>query len=494
MKHKNLMVYGTGSDVGKSVIVAGLCRILKQDGVRVCPFKSQNMALNSYITKDGKEMGRAQVVQAEAAGLEPDVMMNPILLKPSTDRKAQVILHGKALRNMDAREYFTNRGAMKIEVMKAYNKIRENYDVSIIEGAGSPAEINLKVDDLVNTGMAEMADAPAVLVADIDKGGVFASIYGTIKLLEKHESARIKGVIINKFRGDVTLLEPGLRMIEEKINIPVLGVIPYIQLGIEEEDGFGDRHLEKKARGAIDIAVIVPKRISNFTDMDALLRHSDVTVRYVRKVHEIENPDVIILPGSKNTIEDMLDLQQRGMAEAVIKHAKNGVIIFGICGGFQMLGQKIQDEFGIESSIQEITGLGLLDIETTMLKEKTTTQFEGLLSCNTGFLQGMTKCRIKGYEIHQGITYGNEANLFEGTEALLGAIRDNVIGTYIHGVFDNSDFTTEFLNRIREKKGITKVDEVFDYDAYKQGEYDKLALLLRENLDMRAIYNIIGVE
>ena len=491
MKHKNLMVYGTGSDVGKSIITAGLCRILKQDKIKVCPFKSQNMALNSFITKDGKEMGRAQVVQAEASGLEPEVYMNPILLKPSTDKKSQVIVHGKVLKNMNASEYFNNREVMKSEVMKSYNFIKEHFDVSILEGAGSPAEINLKKNDLVNTGMAEMADAPAVLVANIDKGGMFASIYGTLMLLEEDERTRIKGVIVNKFRGDIKLLEPGLRMIEEKINIPVLGVIPYLELGIEEEDGFGNRHLTKNTQGKIDIAVVATKRISNFTDMNVLDKYKDVTVRYIKEAYEIKDADVIILPGSKNTIEDMLDLQKKGIAEAVIEEAKKGTVIFGICGGFQMLGERIHDPDAIESAVEEISGLGLLNVNTIMLKEKTTRQYEGYLNFDKGLLKGTKNCFVKGYEIHQGITY---ETLLEEKDSLISAINNNVLGTYIHGIFDNNEFTNSFLNVIRKKKGINTVNETFEYEAYKQNEYDKLANVMRVNLDMKAIYKIIGIE
>ncbi len=492
MKHKNLMVYGTGSDVGKSIIVAGLCRVLKQKGISVCPFKSQNMALNSYITKDGKEMGRAQVVQAEAAGLEPSVYMNPILLKPSTDQKSQVILHGKALQNMSAREYYTKKTAMKEEIKKVYEFITSHFEASILEGAGSPAEINLKQNDLVNTGMATIADAPAILVADIDKGGVFASIYGTIKLLEKDESARIKGIVINKFRGDVTLLEPGLKMIEEKTGVPVLGVVPYMEMDIEEEDSCGIDRSRKNERGKIDIAVVMLKRISNFTDMDVLDKHNDVSVRYVRDAHELDGADMIIIPGSKNTIEDLIDLKRRGIDQEIVSQARKGTVVFGICGGFQMLGFKICDEEGIESAVNEISGLGLLDIETKMKNVKTTVQYSGILSTEQGILKGIDNCKIKGYEIHQGITQGLEKSFFLNEESLKGTVKNNIVGTYIHGIFDNNEFTTFLLNRIRENKGIDKVDEVFDYEAYKQSEYDKLAKNLNKYLDMESIYKIMG--
>lgn len=493
MEHKNLMIYGTGSDVGKSIITAGLCRILKQEGFKVCPFKSQNMALNSYITKDGKEMGRAQVVQAEASGLEPEVYMNPILLKPSTDSKSQVILHGKVLKNMSAQEYYTQKKLMKTEVMKAYDFIKEKFEVSILEGAGSPAEINLKENDLVNTGMAKMADAPAVLVSDIDRGGVFASIYGTLMLLDEDEKARVKGVIINKFRGDVKLLEPGIKMIEEKIGIPILGVVPYKKLEIEEEDSCGSRYLHKNTKGEIKIVVIENKHISNFTDMDVLDKYSDVSVQYAKKPIELEDADIIILPGSKNTIEDLIELKKRGFKKAIIDASKKGTLIFGICGGFQMLGEEIHDPDGIESSIEKIEGFGLLKINTLMEKEKITTQFDRIITYEKGIFKKKNNIKIKGYEIHQGMTYGEENTLFGEKGSLKSAINSNVLGSYIHGIFDNNEFANTVLNSIRKKKGLKTIEENFDYEKFKQNEYDSLASLLKKSLDMDKIYEIIGV-
>ena len=296
-RHRNVMLLGTGSNVGKSIITTGLCRIFYQDGYSVSPFKSQNMALNSFITKDGKEMGRAQVVQAEAAGIEPEAFMNPILLKPTTDKKSQVIVNGKVYRNMDAREYFAYKHNLKKDIMKAYNYIEKNFDICVLEGAGSPAEINIKEDDIVNTGMAEMANSPVILVADIDRGGVFASIYGTIMLLEENEKARIKGVIINKFRGDKTLLDPGIEMIENLTNVPVLGVVPFVKLGIEEEDSLGIDKYNDKKEGKIKISVIKLKHISNFTDIDALSHYDDVSLKYVEKASELGNEDIIVIPG-----------------------------------------------------------------------------------------------------------------------------------------------------------------------------------------------------
>ena len=508
--HKNIMLLGTGSNVGKSIIAAGLCRVFYQDGYSVAPFKSQNMALNSYITKDGKEMGRAQVVQAEAANIEPEAFMNPILLKPTTDRKSQVIVNGKVYKNMDAREYFAYKHNLKKDIMTAYNHIRENFDICVLEGAGSPAEINLKEDDIVNTGMAEMADSPVLLVADIDRGGVFAAIYGTVMLLEENERKRIKGVIINKFRGDKSLLTSGIEMIEKLTDIPVLGVVPFVPLGIEEEDSLGiDKYNEKK-EGKIRISVIKLKHISNFTDIDALSHYNDVSLKYVIKSSELGNEDIIIIPGSKNTVEDMKDLIEKNIGREIVRIAKKGTPVFGICGGFQIMGQKIMDPEKIESDLKEISGLGLLDIETVMKSDKTTTQYKNTVKNVSGILAGTEGMEIKGYEIHQGYSYpvnekneenNNSENILKndtgclfGDENLKGTVKDNVAGTYIHGIFDNSEFTSHFLNEVRKFKGLDRIDENFSYSDYKNREYDKLAEVLRENIDIKKIYEIMGCE
>jgi adenosylcobyric acid synthase len=494
VKHKNIMILGTGSNVGKSIITAGLCRVFMQDGYKTAPFKSQNMALNSFITKDGKEMGRAQVVQAEAAGIEPEVYMNPILLKPTTDRKSQVIVNGRVLENMDARDYFAFKHNLKDQIMKAYNYIRENFEISVLEGAGSPAEINLKEDDIVNTGMAEMADAPVILVGDIDRGGVFASVYGTVMLLEESERKRIKGIIINKFRGDVSLLEPGIKMLEDMINIPVLGVLPYVKLEIEEEDSLGIKNFNTKRDGKINVSVIRLKHISNFTDINALDQYSDLNIKYVTKASELGDEDMIIIPGSKNTIEDMKDLSDKGISEKISRAAKNGTVIFGICGGFQILGNKITDSHNIESSIEEINGLGLMDIETVMSAEKTTTQYTDKLSDTEGILSGGDGTEISGYEIHQGISTGTEQVIMGSSENIKGAVKGNIIGTYIHGIFDNGEFTNFLLNKIRELKGLEKVEEYFDFKEFKEQEYNKLADVIRQNLDIKKIYEIMEGE
>lgn len=506
-KHRNIMILGTGSNVGKSIINTGLCRIFYQDGFSVSPFKSQNMALNSFITKDGKEMGRAQVVQAEAANIEPEAFMNPILLKPTTDRNSQVIVNGKIFKNMDAREYFAYKHNLKGEIMKAYEHIRKNFDICVLEGAGSPAEINLKEDDIVNTGMAEMADAPVILVADIDRGGVFAAIYGTIMLLEESERKRIKGVIINKFRGDKSLLTPGIEMIENLTNVPVLGVIPYVKLGIEEEDSLGIDKYKQKKDAKIKISVIRLKRVSNFTDIDALAHYEDVSIKYVEKASELGDEDMIIIPGSKNTVEDMKDLIEKDISRQIVRLARTGTFVFGICGGFQMLGQKISDPHEMESNLKEISGLGLLEIETVMEKGKVTTQYESTIKNASGILEGIGEIKVKGYEIHQGYSYPIEEKSSEnkemsedsikcifGDEKIKGIVKNNIIGTYLHGIFDNSEFTNYLLNVIRRKKGVDELSENFSFAEYKNNEYDKLAKILRENLDMKKIYEIMDGE
>jgi len=411
---------------------------------------------------------------------------------------------------MDAREYFAYKHNLKKDIMEAYNHIRENFDICVLEGAGSPAEINLKEDDIVNTGMAEMADSPVLLVADIDRGGVFAAIYGTVMLLEENERKRIKGVIINKFRGDKSLLTSGIEMIEKLTDIPVLGVVPFVPLGIEEEDSLGiDKYNEKK-EGKIRISVIKLKHISNFTDIDALSHYNDVSLKYVTKSSELGNEDIIIIPGSKNTIEDMKDLIEKNIGREIVRIAKKGTPVFGICGGFQMMGQKIMDPEKIESDLNEISGLGLLDIETVMKSDKTTTQYKNTVKNVSGILAGTEGMEIKGYEIHQGYSYpvnekneenNNSENILKndtgclfGDENLKGTVKDNVAGTYIHGIFDNSEFTNHFLNEVRKFKGLDRIDENFSYSDYKNREYDKLAEVLRENIDIKKIYEIMGCE
>ncbi len=494
MSHKNVMIQGTASSVGKSVITTALCRLIYKKGYRVCPFKSQNMALNSYITEEGLEMGRAQVVQAEASYLKPKVYMNPILLKPTGNKKSQVIVNGKVVDNMNTTSYSEYKDSLKKIVLENYNFVKENYDVSIIEGAGSPVEINLSENDIVNMGMAKMADSPVILVADIDRGGVFASIVGTMALFNEEEKARVKGVIINKFHGDVTLLETGLKKLEKLIGVPVLGVVPYTELKIEDEDGVSDRFLKKNDDKDIRISVIKLKHMSNFTDIDGLELYDDVSIKYITSSDELGGEDLILIPGSKSTISDLLELKEKGIDKEIIKLSQGGIPIFGICGGYQMLGKKIEDPENLEGSKNTISGLGLLDLVTEIKKEKNTLQYEGEILGDKGLLKGLKGLKIKGYEIHQGVTLGEEDNIIlHGKGYINGVMKGDVIGCYIHGIFDNSRFTRGFLDNIREKKGLKRIEKYKDFQKAKEKEYDRLADIVEKSVDIKAIYEVMGI-
>ena len=486
------MVVGTSSGAGKSITVTALCRVLTKDGYKVSPFKSQNMALNSFVTKSGLEMGRAQVVQAYACMIEPEAYMNPILLKPTTDRKIQIIVNGKSIGNMSGIEYGKFKTSLKPEIMKSYDYIRENYDISILEGAGSPVEINIKGEDIANMKMAEMADSSVILVADIDRGGVFASIYGTIMLMSEKERARVKGVIINKFRGDINILKSGLEEIEKLTGVPVIGVMPYTNVDIEDEDSVTERFKRLQKKKGINISVIKLKHISNFTDIDALRMVEDINIKYINSVDEMGEEDIIIIPGTKNTIDDLKELKDNGIATEIIKASKNGKVIIGICGGFQMLGEKIKDPYGIESEIKEIPGLGLLELETVMEKEKNTTQYEGKLSNCTGLLEGLEEEEIKGYEIHQGVTFGNESKVNDEDRIVTVVKGENIFATYLHGIFENEKITRNILNKVRAKKGIELQMKGITFDEYREQQLDKLEKIFRENVDIDKIYEILG--
>ncbi len=486
------MVVGTSSGAGKSITVTALCRVLTKDGYKVSPFKSQNMALNSFVTKSGLEMGRAQVVQAYACMIEPEAYMNPILLKPTTDRKIQIIVNGKSIGNMSGIEYGKFKTSLKPEIMKSYDYIRENYDISILEGAGSPVEINIKGEDIANMKMAEMADSPVILVADIDRGGVFASIYGTIMLMSEKERARVKGVIINKFRGDINILKSGLEEIEKLTGVPVIGVMPYTNVDIEDEDSVTERFKRLQKKKGINISVIKLKHISNFTDIDALRMVEDINIKYINSVDEMGEEDIIIIPGTKNTIDDLKELKDNGIATEIIKASKNGKVIIGICGGFQMLGEKIKDPYGIESEIKEIPGLGLLELETVMEKEKNTTQYEGKLSNCTGLLEELEGEEIKGYEIHQGVTFGNESKVNDEDRIVTVVKGENIFATYLHGIFGNEKITRNILNKVRAKKGIELQMKGITFDEYREQQLDKLEKIFRENVDIDKIYEILG--
>ena len=484
---KNIMIQGTMSNAGKSLLCAGLCRILKQEGYRVAPFKSQNMALNSFITKDGGEMGRAQVVQAEAAGIEPDVRMNPILLKPTTDVGSQVIVAGQVQGNMRAMEYYRRKRDYIPAILEAYNSLASEYDIIVIEGAGSPAEINLKQEDIVNMGLAKLVDAPVLLVGDIDRGGVFAQLYGTVALLEKDERARIKGTIVNKFRGDRAILEPGIRILEELCGVPVAGVIPYTHVDIDDEDSLTERFSQTTERKLLDIAVIRLPRISNFTDFAPFERYGNVSLRYVERVADLHGPDMILIPGTKSTIADLKWLRQSGMEAAVLKAASAGTPVFGICGGYQMLGRSVCDPDQVEAAeTTRIQGLGLLDMDTVFRREKVQTQVSGTFAGVTGLLSGLNGMEYTGYEIHMGRSQEKLLPL-QGT--------GNVYGSYIHGIFDAPGVSDEILRAICAKKGLDYAAlGTFDLREYKERQYDMLADAVRDGLDMELVHRIINRE
>lgn len=475
---KVIMVQGTTSNAGKSFTAAGLCRIFKQDGYRVAPFKSQNMALNSYVTQDGLEMGRAQVMQAEAAGVAPDVRMNPVLLKPTGDMGSQVIVNGTPVGHMKARDYYAYKHTLRPMIQAAYDSLAADYDIVVIEGAGSPAEINLKQDDFVNMGMAKMARSPVLLVGDIDRGGVFASLYGTLALLEPDERARVKATVINKFRGDVALLGTGLQQLEDLTHVPVLGVVPYLSLDLDDEDSLSDRLIQDRQPQAIDIAVIRLPRMSNFTDFNPLENLRDVSLRYVSSVRKLGRPDLIILPGTKGTMDDLDWLCRQGLDEPIAAHARAGGAVLGICGGFQMLGKALADPHGVERG-GSMTGLGLLDTATTFAKEKTRLQATGFLPELTGLYAALSRLPYAGYEIHMGLTEGAHQ-------------RDNVWGTYVHGLFDQAEIVRALLAALCAQKGIPPVGlEARDIRAHKEAQYDLLADGLRQSLNMELLYKIV---
>lgn len=483
----NIMLQGTMSNAGKSLLAAGLCRIFRQDGYRVAPFKSQNMALNSFITKDGGEMGRAQVVQAEACGIDPDVRMNPILLKPTTDVGSQVIVNGQVRGNMRAMEYYAKKREFLPDVMAAYRSLAAENDVIVIEGAGSPAEINLKQDDFVNMGLAKLVDAPVLLIGDIDRGGVFAQLYGTIALLEPDERARVKGTIINKFRGDRSILEPGLRQLEALCGVPVAGVVPYAQVDIDDEDSLSSRFTKDTARKLLDIAVIRLPRISNFTDFSPFERYENVSLRYIESVRELGAPDMILLPGTKSTIADLQWLRQSGLEAAILKEAARGTLIFGVCGGYQMLGQSVCDPDGVEAAgVTQIRGLGLLQIETIFHGEKVQAQTGGVLEGIGGMLSGLNGLSYAGYEIHMGRSE-------KALPVLIGS--GNVFGSYVHGIFDAPGITDTILTAICRLRGIDPAAlGSFDLRKYKERQYNLLADTVRAGLDMDFVYRVLRRE
>ena len=542
---KPIMIQGTMSNAGKSLLAAGLCRIFRQDGYRVAPFKSQNMALNSFVTGDGLEMGRAQVMQAEAAGILPDVRMNPILLKPTTDTGSQVIVMGEVLGDMDARQYFARKKSLLPVALEAYRSLAEENDVIVIEGAGSPAEINLKKDDIVNMGLARAVGAPVLLAGDIDRGGVFAQLLGTQMLLDPDEQTLLKGMIINKFRGDKTLLDPGVRMLEERSGLPVVGVVPYMQLDLDDEDSLSpqlDRTNRPPAGKPVEIAVIRLPHLSNFTDFNVFSRIQEADLRYVSRPEALCRPDMIIIPGTKNTLGDLRWLKESGMAAAVRQCFGRGSVLFGICGGFQMLGRTISDPDSTEEG-GTAEGLGFLDAETVFGKEKRRTLVRGRIGALTGALAPLGGMEIEGYEIHMGSTrkggsceeknvgstrkggfdsqdhvistkargfhgrltdapaqgpfghFSIVTDCVSGSTGLDGLAGENVYGTYVHGIFDAPGIARSCVQALAERKGISiftrETYETMDPRAYKEAQYDLLADTLRRHLDMKKIYEIL---
>jgi len=505
---KVIMVQGTTSHAGKSLMATALCRIFAQDGLRVAPFKAQNMSLNSFVTPDGGEFGRAQAVQADAARVAPVVEMNPILLKPEGGRRSQVVVMGKPMRVASAREYYTLKPTLWPLVAQALDKLRARYDVVVIEGAGSPAEINLKEHEIVNMRVARYADAPVLLVGDIDRGGVFASLYGTMALLEPQERALIKAFVINKFRGDPTLLDPGLDMLRQRTGVPFAGVVPYFtDIHIPEEDSLGldTPQSQSGAHGnqdgaLLDIAVIRLPHIANFDDFDPLRQEPGARLRYISAAAELDAPDLIALPGSKTTVADLEWLRRQRLDRAIIERRSAGTPLIGICGGYQMLGRRILDPDGVESDKPETVGLGLLPLITIFAAEKTTHQVRAKVTAHSGLLADSADVDIVGYEIHMGRTSGESAAAFritersgEPTSSPDGALDAEglTLGTYMHGLFHNHSLRRALLMRLAQRKGVAlPPGAILDLDR----EYDKLAALARRSVDMRMVYDMVGLD
>ena len=487
-----IMFAGTGSDVGKSVITTAFCRIFLQDGYHPAPFKAQNMALNSFATPEGLEIGRAQAVQAEAAGIPCHTDMNPLLLKPTSDTVSQVILNGKPLGNQSASQYFRKEGrdVLRKEVNEAFDRLEKRYNPIVLEGAGSVSEINLRELDLVNLPMAIYAGADVILVADIDRGGVFASVYGSVMLMTEEERKHVKGILVNKFRGDIRLFESGVKMLEELCGIPVIGVIPYYKnIYIEEEDSV---MLQTKNRWAsqskINIAVVLLRHLSNFTDFNILERDSRVHLYYTNNTNEIEKANIILIPGSKNTISDLYELRRNGVAQSIIRAHKEGATVMGICGGYQMMGQEVCDLLHVEGKIERLPGLQLLPVSTEIQDEKITRQVEFT------FLDSTIPCQ--GYEIHMGRTVPINNSDYTPLNSLMDGSKDGFylnhkcFGTYIHGILDNAVFIDFLLKPYTE----TISDKSFDIRSYKEEQYNKLADHVRNHVNMALVYEIMTKE
>jgi adenosylcobyric acid synthase len=512
---KPLMFLGTGSDVGKSVLAAAFCRILKQDGLRVAPFKAQNMALNSFITPEGGEMGRAQVVQAEAAGIEPHVDMNPILLKPTSQMGSQVIVLGKAIGNFSARDYYAYKPKLLEVVRESFERLSACYDVIVMEGAGSAVELNLKEHDLVNLNMARMADARCILVGDIDRGGIFAALLGSFMLMSADEQERIAGFIVNKLRGDPRLFSDppnsGVQIMEDRARRPVLGVIPHFDhIALPEEDSVAlgrrmQRTVDEPPGDMTAIGVVRLPFISNYTDFDCFEQEPHVVLEYFDRPDRVFRFDAVIIPGSKNTLEDLAFLRRSGLGDAIVSYHKSGGTVVGVCGGYQMLGRRVRDPFGVESGLLEVEGLGLLDMETEMFKDKITSQVEAVVVMESSQSAAGPE-HLFGYEIHMGrsVSTGESRPVFRilrrDGQAVdfddgLAQPGMSVWGTYIHGVFDNDPFRRRFLHDVRERigKGVVSVSASFSYTKWKEEQYDLLAAHVRRHSQVERIYRLIGI-
>ena len=506
------MVQGTGSSVGKSLLATALCRIFRQDGFKVAPFKAQNMSLNSWVTSEGAEIGRAQAVQAEAAGVAPTADVNPVLLKPEVDYRSQLVVMGRPVGHIESRDFNRRKDGLWEVVMGALDRLRSKFEVVVIEGAGSPAEINLRQGDIVNMEVALYAQAPVLLVGDIDKGGVFASLYGTVQLLAPEERSLVAGTIVNKFRGDESILRPGLRRLEELTGVPVLGVVPYFRdIYIPEEDSPSEGNRERRANASIVVAVVALPHMSNFDDFDPLAREPGVEVRFVRGPQELTAPDLVIIPGTKTTNADLAYVRDTGVADRVTYLARAGVPVIGICGGYQMLGRRILDPEHIESGRDEVEALGLLPVTTTFAGDKQTRQVDGRVTADIGLLEGSRGLTFEGYEIHMGVTSSDRRGHAAAPESETypfnlsrrapassshgdGTISEDgwTLGTYVHGLFHNTDLRRSILERIAARRGVSLPPPARGFS--QSAEYDKLADLVRGALDMDAVYGAAGLE
>lgn len=504
---RKIMIQGTSSGAGKSLVCTALCRLFTSDGLQVAPFKPQNMALNSFVTAEGLEMGRAQVVQAQACAKRPIVHMNPILLKPSGNNMSQVIVHGLVWDRMDSNRYREVKRSLLPKIKQSYELLASENDVIVIEGAGSPAELNMMKDDISNMASAELLDAPVILVADIDRGGVFASIYGTIMLQTEQNRERIQGIIINKFKGKVELLQSGIEQIEKITGKKVLGVLPYERIYLEDEDSLTENTNDHCGSQDIHIEVVRFPHLSNSTDFEVLRHIEGVSLRFVELDEDFSNPDLIVLPGTKNTVSDFNAFQKSKLYHRLYELNQNKVPIIGICGGFQMLGKEIRDPMHLEDNADSVEGLGLLNHITTFEQGKITTQSQARIQSlslpNDSPFYNMEHLLIEGYELHSGRTQRdlNKDRLFtkvivsSGEEKIAedGWISSDatVMGTYFHGLFDNAQFTHRLINNLRRKKGLPPIEQFFDYQSFKEKEFERLEKLFRENIDVEKIYRIL---